>query len=397
MTMAEKAGFKTVETDLEELNEKIAQYRKKILLRLLIGVAVAVVIGIGVFLFMKFRTYDSYVIKDTIETGQESSSMFYDFCDNILEYSNDGAVYKDNKGNLIWNQAFEMTTPMVNQCQEYIAIYDKGGTEIFLMDTKGVKQEIKTSVPIKTVSVASQGTIAVLMREKVNYFIKLYDKKGKELANGEYYGNQGCIPIDIALSYDAQKMAVDMVDITSGKSDTNITFYNFGSVGQNEINNNVGSFSYDSTIVPNIRYISNDTLVAVGDSSVMFFSGNQKPKLEKTIDFTSTVESIFYNEKYIGISYNNQDADSTHRIVVYNNKGKKVMEHDTEIAYSSIEFLSNNQICVHNNYECEIYSIDGIRKFKYAFDTTLYKILYEGNGNTYYFVLEGKTQKIKLS
>ncbi len=397
MTMAEKAGFKTVETDLEELNEKIAQYRKKILLRILIGVAVAVVIGIGVFLFMKFRTYDSYVIKDTIETGQESSSMFYDFCDNILEYSNDGAVYKDNKGNLIWNQAFEMTTPMVNQCQEYIAIYDKGGTEIFLMDTKGVKQEIKTSVPIKTVSVASQGTIAVLMREKVNYFIKLYDKKGKELANGEYYGNQGCIPIDIALSYDAQKMAVDMVDITSGKSDTNITFYNFGSVGQNEINNNVGSFSYDSTIVPNIRYISNDTLVAVGDSSVMFFSGNQKPKLEKTIDFTSTVESIFYNEKYIGISYSNQDADSTHRIVVYNNKGKKVMEHDTEIAYSSIEFLSNNQICVHNNYECEIYSIDGIRKFKYAFDTTLYKILYEGNGNTYYFVLEGKTQKIKLS
>lgn len=397
MTMAEKAGFKTVETDLEELNEKIAQYRKKILLRILIGVAVAVVIGIGVFLFMKFRTYDSYVIKDTIETGQESSSMFYDFCDNILEYSNDGAVYKDNKGNLIWNQAFEMTTPMVNQCQEYIAIYDKGGTEIFLMDTKGVKQEIKTSVPIKTVSVASQGTIAVLMREKVNYFIKLYDKKGKELANGEYYGNQGCIPIDIALSYDAQKMAVDMVDITSGKSDTNITFYNFGSVGQNEINNNVGSFSYDSTIVPNIRYISNDTLVAVGDSSVMFFSGNQKPKLEKNIDFTSTVESIFYNEKYIGISYSNQDADSTHRIVVYNNKGKKVMEHDTEIAYSSIEFLSNNQICVHNNYECEIYSIDGIRKFKYAFDTTLYKILYEGNGNTYYFVLEGKTQKIKLS
>lgn len=397
MTMAEKAGFKTVETDLEELNEKIAQYRKKILLRILIGVAVAVVIGIGVFLFMKFRTYDSYVIKDTIETGQESSSMFYDFCDNILEYSNDGAVYKDNKGNLIWNQAFEMTTPMVNQCQEYIAIYDKGGTEIFLMDTKGVKQEIKTSVPIKTVSVASQGTIAVLMREKVNYFIKLYDKKGKELANGEYYGNQGCIPIDIALSYDAQKMAVDMVDITSGKSDTNITFYNFGSVGQNEINNNVGSFSYDSTIVSNIRYISNDTLVAVGDSSVMFFSGNQKPKLEKTIDFTSTVESIFYNEKYIGISYSNQDADSTHRIVVYNNKGKKVMEHDTEIAYSSIEFLSNNQICVHNNYECEIYSIDGIRKFKYAFDTTLYKILYEGNGNTYYFVLEGKTQKIKLS
>ena len=63
MTMAEKAGFKTVETDLEELNEKIAQYRKKILLRILIGVAVAVVIGIGVFLFMKFRTYDSYVIR----------------------------------------------------------------------------------------------------------------------------------------------------------------------------------------------------------------------------------------------------------------------------------------------------------------------------------------------
>lgn len=394
--MAEKAGFKTVETDIEELNEKIRKHRRKIIIRVSAIVAILLIIIIAVSVWLNLRTFSSYEIKSTIETGEESASQFYDFNNNILEYSNDGAVYKSADGELIWNQAFEMTTPMVTQCKNYLVIYDHGGTELYIMNTTGIKKEIKTAIPIKTVCVASQGTVAVLMREKTNSFIRLYDQTGKELANGEFYGNQGCIPVDIALSHDAQKMAVDMIDITKGKADSNITFYNFGSVGQNEINNNVGSFTYKSTMIPEMRYVSEDTLIAIADNSLLFFKGTQKPKLEKTIEYGEQIESVFYNSEYIGVSYNNQDDESTHHICIYNNSGKLIMEHDTSVSYSNIDFLSNNEICINNSYECEIYTISGKRKFNYKFDVGLRKVIYGGRKNYYYFIFDGKTQEVHL-
>ena len=48
---------------------------------------------------------------------------------------------------------------------------------------------------------------------------------------------------------DAQKLAVDMLDVTKGKTCSTVTFYNFGSVGQNEIVNNVGTYSYKNTMI----------------------------------------------------------------------------------------------------------------------------------------------------
>ena len=60
------------------------------------------------------------------------------------------------------------------------------------------------------------------MKGDENYFVKLYDKTGKELANGEFYSSQGKIPVDIALSYDGKKLAVAMIDITGGAVDSEV-------------------------------------------------------------------------------------------------------------------------------------------------------------------------------
>lgn len=38
--------------------------------------------------------------------------------------------------------------------------------------------------------IASQGTVAVLVSENENYYVKLYDVNGKELASGEFSENR---------------------------------------------------------------------------------------------------------------------------------------------------------------------------------------------------------------
>ena len=51
------------------------------------------------------------------------------------------------------------------------------------------------------------------MKEDDVSYVRLYDKKGQELASGEFYQEKGSFPVDIALAPDAQKLAVDMLDV----------------------------------------------------------------------------------------------------------------------------------------------------------------------------------------
>lgn len=394
--MAGKAGFSTVSSNLEELNAKIQKHRRWVFVRVVGIVTVVIMTVVLIELWTALRSFESYEIRNTVEREHSMALQFRDFGEFIVQYSNDGAVCLNGRGDFVWNQSYEMTTPKVEICDKYLAIFDQGGTDLFVIDQSGSKKKIETSMPIRTACIAAQGTVAVLMEEGKNSYIKLYDKNGKELASGEFYGERGTFPIDIALATDAKKLAVDMLDISGGKVDTTITFYNFGSVGQNEIDNNVGTFTYENVLIPEVRFLSTKTMLAIGDNKIMIFEGEQKPKLAKKIEFEQEMDSVFYNNKYVGVSYSNQDEQSSHHIKVYDMRGNSVMENDTQMAYDNIELLSNNEIAVTNNSECELYTIHSIKKFSYNFDQTLMKVHNEYGNNNYVFIMDNEMDEVHL-
>ncbi len=396
MPEIKNSGFSTVETNLEELDEKIHAHRRKIFRRV-VEIIMVLIIAAALFgLWMALRSYDSYEVISTQQRDDSEAVKFEEFSGKIIKYSNDGASCMDNSNKLIWNQSYEMTRPKLDMCQEYLAIYDQQGTSIYIMDQTGMKKEIDTNMPIQTVNIAGQGTIAVLMKSDNISYVKLYDRNGKELASGEFYGDQGGFPVDIALSDDAQKMAVDMVDVNDGNIKSTISFYNFGSVGQNEIDNNVGTFSYSDMLIPDIEYISDNRMYAIGDNEIIVFGGSQKPAVEQEISLDKEVESVFYNDKYIGIVTANEGEEISHHIQVYDKNGKVIMENDTSLAYTAVEFLQNNDICIRNDHECELFTIHSIKKFAYTFDNKIYRIMSGVTSRRYTFIMDGETQEVRL-
>lgn len=396
MAKTDREGFHTVETDLDELDEKIYLHRKKIVKRVFIGIVILALAVVGLELWMAVRSYHSYEVLGGVERTDSEATHFVEHLGKIIKYSNDGIMYMDGKGELFWAQSFEMTTPMVAKCKEYLVVYDQGGLDIYIMKENGLQKQIETTVPIQKVSIAGQGTIAVLMKEGTTSFIKLYDKNGNELANGEFYANQGGFPVDVALSYDAQKLAVDMIDVNDGNITSTITFYNFGSVGQNEINNNVGMFSYSDMLIPQIAYISDTRMLAFGDDEIVVFEGTQKPKVATEIFVSKEMESIFYNDKYIGIVTKNGEEGISRKVTIYDMKGSVMMEVDTELSYDRIQFLENSEICLLNENSCEIYTVHGIKKFTYSFDQKIYEILSQKMTGCYIFIFEGETEEVRL-
>lgn len=359
-------------------------------------VLLVVVLVAAVELLYALRSFDSYEIRDRVDRSNVDITQFGEYNNYIIEYSNDGISCVTHGGELVWNQSYEMTSPKIEICGDYLAVYDCGGMDIFILNASGLQKAIQTTVPIQTVCVAKQGTIAVLMRDGTEAQVKLFDKKGNELANGKFYGDNGGFPIDIALSHDATKLAVSMIDISQGTVGTTISFYNFGSVGQSEIDNNVGTYSYEGLLIPEIDYVSDSKMLALGTGKLLIFEGAQKPELNQEIVIEQEVQSYFHNDKYIGIVYDNLDKENAWHIKVIDYKGNIIMENDTIIAYDNIEFLSNNEVCVTNETECEIFTIHSIKKFSYTFDERIYKIISRGSGQNYTFIFKETTEEVKL-
>lgn len=392
-----RSGFHTVkEPDMKEYKQKIREHRLKILKRVTVFLTIFILLLIGAWLFLTLRHYDTYEVISTLERSDAEATRYEEFQRNILKYSNDGAIYTDWNNELIWNQAYEMSNPQLDICGNYLVIYDKRGMLIHIFNAEGLQGIIETTMPIDQVCVASQGTVAVLMRKDADGYLALYDKKGKKLAQGEIHGEKTGYPVAIAFSQDAVKLGVSMLDINDGKVKSTVAFYNYGSVGQNEIDRIVGVTTFDDMVIPEMEFVTNDKMVAFGDSEILIFEGAQKPQLKQEIPLEKEVKSIFCNENYIGIVTNNEEEAVTHHIAVYNSEGKTVMEKDFSLGYSNIEFLSNDEICILDTHACDIYTIRGTYKFHSEFDQELYKVIPGNSTLNYMFVLSDAIESVRL-
>ncbi len=391
-----KKKFRMLETDEQELEQKLRAHRRKILRRILIVAVVVLAVLFGLYIYIATKTFTGYTTLGTVERSDTAAAQFEEFQGTILKYSNDGAFYTDLSDHMIWNQTYEMQSPKVDICENYLAIYDEGGTSIYILTKDGMQGNIKTTMPISQVCVASQGTVAVLMQEDGTGYLQLYDKTGETLASGELHQENSGYPLTIALSADARKLAVSMLDIGEGKLETTIAFYNFDSVGQNEIDNIVASYAYSDEVFPRMEFLNNNRMVAFGDDSILLFEGTQKPKVTQKVKLDKQIKSVFYNTEYLGVVYNNDDSDNTRHVDVYDMKGKSVLSKDFDMDYSRIGFLGNNEICVTSDVECRIYSLYGVERFHHTFDRKLYHVMSGVTQLNYTFILDGTTEKVRL-
>lgn len=391
-----KQGFHTVESNVEEMEEKIRIHRKKIVIRGFVLFLIAVISIGSAGIYFQLKEYSDFEVITEILRSDSEATLYETFAGNVLRYNNDGAFYADMEDNLIWNQAYEMQNPMVDICENYAAVADRQGTLIYIMNTIGVQGQIETNKPIEAVCVGNQGIVAILTQEEGTSYLELYNKGGESVASGEIHIENSGYPLDIALSNDANKLAVSILDISKGKARTTVAFYNFGSVGQNEIDNIVSSYTYEDTIIPEIEFITNDTLIAFGDSRVLLFEGSQRPEEVWKLSLKKEVKSIFYDDSYFGLIYDKGNGENTNTMEIYDTKGKLRLEQDFKSNYQQIEFLANHEICIMADAFCQIYTLRGIKKFSYTFDMPIHKVLSGKTSRRYTFILDGAMDEVKL-
>ena len=390
-----KNSYRLVEQEVEQLERRIRRHRWKVAGIICLVIVLAFAALFAMDYISKRKSYTEYEVLESIERKDSVGTKFAEFCGNIVKYSNDGAVCIDAKNRQIWNQTYEMQDPILDFCEEYVAIADRNGKQIYVMNAEKTWGFIETTMPIQQIHVANQGTVAVLLERDGVGYIQLYDKKGTFLAEGALHAENSGYPLDIAISNDGKKMMVSMLDVSDGQLNSTITFYNFGTVGQNEVDNIVCSYAYPGVIIPKVEFLTNDIAVGLGENCLILYEGTQKPVVNETISLNREVQSVCYNEEHIGLVYDSEETVSGHEMEVYDVEGAKVLNLNLPIEYEKVEFLNSGELYIGDELQCVIYTMDGIKRFQGSFEKDVHQVIHV-NGRQYVLVMAGATEIIKL-
>ncbi len=128
----------------------------------------------------------------------------------MIKYSKDGISCVDSENNLVWSQTYNMQDPVINVCQDSLAIADRNGTDVMIFNQTGMQGQVQTLLPIRQISVSQQGVLAVLLEDGDTSRVNLYAKDGSQIVESKFELSETGYPLRIALQCGCDKTGCEL-------------------------------------------------------------------------------------------------------------------------------------------------------------------------------------------
>ena len=330
-------------------------------LLLLLGIVLAVVV---MKLLLDLRVSSSYTLLTTSPREATTQTTYLSFAGAVLHYSSDGAALVASDGTQIWNETFEMNTPIAEINDDAAVVYDQKGTSLCVFNGKGLLGKVSTTLPILKARVSSQGMIAVILEDKETTWINFYSPAGDTIATGKTRIDSPGYPVDLDVSDNGELLAVSYVYVDGNTPTSYVAFYNFGTTGQNQMDNMVSGYTYADVLVPKVRFLSDDTAAAIRDDGITLYKGAQIPAESFTTDEESEIVSCFVSDSVVGLITTNtkEGSEDPYRMRLYDKKGKLVADKSFQAEYTTVR-ADGSRILLYNDKQLSIFDQSGHEKF----------------------------------
>lgn len=379
----------------ENYDAKVTKHKIFRVVRVLLIVTLIILAAVFVTNYLDTKVYSDYTVTARSVRSDSDTAKYMAYNGHILKYSQDGVEAFDGLNKTIWNITYEMQTPHIATCENYVAMGDEGATNILVVDGSGNQTTIDTRLPVKDFCVASQGVVAAVLEDGNSTRINVYDKEGNQLAGLKCTMTQSGYPVAVALSPSGLVLGVSYIRMDQGELTSSIAFYNFGGVGQNETDNYVSGYDYGSSVYPELKFLSDESVVAIGDDSLVTFRGSQKPEMVSNNAIDGEIQSVFYGNNEIALVFRGDKNTESYKLNLYDSRGNLKLEQEFELAYTDIQ-ISSRQIIIYNESECVIFNKRGLQKFAGSFDDTVLLMTPSNTPARYYLVNREITQMIRL-
>ncbi len=383
------------EATQQEFEKKIRRHRRAILYRIVIGAAIIIALIASAYYNYQKMVYTDYDVIHRVDYPEASNAKYVSFGENVLRYSQDGASAFSVTQDMLWNETFEMQNPIVDTCGDYAAIGDYMGTTIYVYNSTGLQGTIDTSTPLKRFCVSGIGSVAVILEDNDVTWVKLYDVNGTNIANDRTTMSKSGYPVCIDLSEDGIILAVSYLFVDSGVLSSSVAFYNFGAVGQNEVDNLVSGYNHSGTVVSLVSFINPNTSFAVGDNSFSIFKGSEKPESVFDKEIEKEILSVFYNENNIVLVFEDDEGENKFIAEVYDDEGNIVATQGFDMDYNEMS-IYRDQLIIYNSESCQIFNMAGLKKYEGKFTETVITMIPEKTRSRYLVVYGDGMEEIKL-
>lgn len=385
--------------EMQDYRSRISYHKKKNFIRMLIGsAAVLAVVLLSVFLGQK-KVYHSYKVAAASEQEDTVSTKYTEMDGKLLKYSGEGVALVNKNQETLWNVTYdEMLNPTMDECNDTVVIYDQGNTSMAIFNKEGQLGSIKTNLNIIKAKVAKQGVVAAILDGGDDTWINFYAADGSLIAENQTRVDDPGYPLDISVSEDGMMIMVTYQFVDGGKTTSYVAFYNFGTVGQNQIDNIVSGYKYENVVIPQVEYLAGDTAVAFRDDGFTLYKGNQIPKEGTTVKAEKEIVSAFYDEDMIGLVFKNNNKESKDKqyvMKVYNGNGRLKFTKEFGIPYTSIK-VSDGQVVMNNSSQVCVISGQGVEKFNGTIDEGSINDFFKLGMNRYMLVLDNGLRTIKF-
>lgn len=366
---------------------------KRILIIGTITMCICLII-INIFYQMN-RTYKGYRVVKSTERSDSNSVTYIPYGENFLKYSKDGATGFRANGEILWSGSYEMKNPLAVTCDNFAAIADIGGRDVFIFNGSDTGTYMKMDAPIEQISVAKQGVFAVVLKKDGEANINIYDPynvaEQLKVSISTSTDSDG-FPVAIALSKDGQKLVTSYINVQKGVLESSLNFYNFDSVGKNSVDRIVGSRPLEQQVVVDIDFLTNNTICAYTKDGFQLYYMQETPQDVAVIDIKNSIKSVSRNSKYITVLTEETDnVEVPYKLHVYDTKGKKILEKEITYMYDSVE-MGEKEVILYSNREVHIIRLNGKEKFNCQLASSA-SYFFAITGTDKYLLIDGDSLK----
>ena len=345
--------------------------KKKFLIKLLlIGAALILFAAIGIYIFLTHRTYNNIRVLNTVTLERDNGEKYAEFADGILKYSKDGVALLDRKGKERWNFSYQMQNPVVSVSEKSAVIADKGANDLVVLQSKGVKGEIHTSLPVEKAEVSRQGIVSAILRDGVSAKIVCYDAEGNLLVEHVTSPTTTGYPLDAAISDDS-----------------------FDEKTEKKENHLIMEEKYENTIAPSVFFLDNETSAVVSDNQLHIYEGKEKPKKKQTVQIKEQIQNVFHDDEYIGMLLKNE---KNYIVKLYDKNGKELLSKTVEQEYKNVK-VEDGQVIMYDGKKCQILTKAGVRLFDGEMENDIANIISVFGVNKYLVINANGLEEIRLA
>lgn len=416
-----------------EPDEEQTSSGSKIRIAILILILVAVAGFATKSLFFSKKLYKSYEVSaQSAKTLPEDAGFATDY-GKLLSYNSEGISIYNEKAEIEWNAALNMTNPKITVNSGYAVVADIGGRNILVVNHKSVpaaQVSLTMLNDILLTDISEQGEIAVLMQDEKGYDIQLinpFDKNNSLKAEIKTYSKDDGYALSLAMSKDGSKLVTEYVKTENNEIKSTLTFYNFDKVGENSnADRIVGVFPFEDTIFPKLKFADNNTVCAYGDNKIVCFAAKKEPEILWEKKIAGKIERIAEDKNGFAIlvdesgllqantggvasdsaieddnidnAYLTGEADGNGKTVLYSMhySGGRAYSKEVDINPKGMSY-NDGEIVLYSDTNCIIFDSNGNIKFKNKFNDGITSFTQAGGRTRYYAIVGKKLKVMRLS